>query len=79
MANPVEENQALKERLDKQGHMIHQLETKDLSGMIRKQTVEFIDSLEIDRKIKDTVKEVVTASVQHVMRAPLRARFKDLP
>ncbi|GJS69864.1 hypothetical protein Tco_0702705 [Tanacetum coccineum] len=25
------------------------------------------------------MKEVVTASVQHAMRAPLRARFKDLP
>ncbi|GJW78033.1 hypothetical protein Tco_0139715 [Tanacetum coccineum] len=25
------------------------------------------------------VKEVVTASVQHAMRAPIRARFKDLP
>ncbi|GKA26713.1 hypothetical protein Tco_0712822 [Tanacetum coccineum] len=47
--------------------------------MIRKQTVEFIDSHEIDQKIKDTMKELVTASVQHAMRAPLRARFKDLP
>ncbi|GKC43456.1 hypothetical protein Tco_1061178 [Tanacetum coccineum] len=79
MADLVEENQALEERLDKQGHMMHQLETKDLSGMIRKQTVEFIDSHEIDRKIEDTVKELVTASVQHAMRAHLRARFKDLP
>ncbi|GKC95575.1 hypothetical protein Tco_1161017 [Tanacetum coccineum] len=79
MADLVEENQALEERLDKQGHRMHQLETKDLSGMIREQTVEFIDSLEIDQKIEDTVKEVVTASVQHAMRAPLRTRFKDLP
>ncbi|GKF65170.1 hypothetical protein Tco_0191687 [Tanacetum coccineum] len=62
-----------------QGHMMHQLETKDLSGMIKKQTVEFINSHEIDRKIEDTVKELVTASVQHAMRAHLRARFKDLP
>ncbi|GJV31690.1 hypothetical protein Tco_1392090 [Tanacetum coccineum] len=53
MADLVEENQALEERLDKQGQRMHQLETKDLSGMIRKQT--------------------------HAMRAPLRARFKDLP
>ncbi|GJX58774.1 monodehydroascorbate reductase [Tanacetum coccineum] len=45
----------------------------------REQTVEFIDSQEIDRKIEESVKEVVTASVQHAMRAPLRARFKDLP
>ncbi|GJW81489.1 hypothetical protein Tco_0145464 [Tanacetum coccineum] len=43
------------------------------------QTVEFIDSQKIDRKIEESVKEVVTASVQHAMRAPLRARFKDLP
>ncbi|GKE99248.1 hypothetical protein Tco_0022599, partial [Tanacetum coccineum] len=34
---------------------------------------------EIDRKIKESVKEVVTASVQHAIRAPLHARFKDLP
>ncbi|GKA62131.1 hypothetical protein Tco_0761650 [Tanacetum coccineum] len=79
IANLVEANQALEERLDKQGNMIHQLETQDLSRLIREQTVEFIDSQEIDRKIKESVKEVVTASVQHAMRAPLRARFKDLP
>ncbi|GKB01741.1 hypothetical protein Tco_0829785 [Tanacetum coccineum] len=45
----------------------------------QEQTMEFIDSQEIDRKIEESVKEVVTASVQHAMRAPLRARFKDLP
>ncbi|GJS86254.1 hypothetical protein Tco_0752795 [Tanacetum coccineum] len=79
IADLVDANQALEERLDKQGNMIHQLETQDLSRLIREQTVEFIDSQEIDRKIKELVKEVVTASVQHAMRAPLRARFKDLP
>ncbi|GJZ37707.1 hypothetical protein Tco_0583898 [Tanacetum coccineum] len=79
IADLVEANQALEERLDKQGNMIHQLETQDLSRLIREQTVEFIDSQEIDRKIEESVKEVVTASVQHAMRAPLRARFKDLP
>ncbi|GJZ00228.1 hypothetical protein Tco_0517657 [Tanacetum coccineum] len=36
-------------------------------------------SYEIDRKIEDSVKEVVSSSVKHAMRAPLRARFKDLP
>ncbi|GJR79600.1 reverse transcriptase domain-containing protein [Tanacetum coccineum] len=75
----MDENQALEERLDKQGNRIHQLETQDLSRLIREQIVEFIDSQEIDRKIKESVKEVVTASVQHAMRAPLRVRFKDLP
>ncbi|GJT67872.1 hypothetical protein Tco_1019352 [Tanacetum coccineum] len=79
IADLVDANQALEERLDKQGNRIHQLETQDLSRLIREQIVEFIDSQEIDRKIKESVKEVVTASVQHVMRAPLRARFKDLP
>ncbi|GJS98685.1 hypothetical protein Tco_0819855 [Tanacetum coccineum] len=59
--------------------MIHQLETQDLSRLIEEQTVEFIDSQEIYQKIKESVKEVVTASVQHAMRAPLRACFKDLP
>ncbi|GJV06735.1 hypothetical protein Tco_1344391 [Tanacetum coccineum] len=62
-----------------QGNRIHQLETQDLSRLIREQTVEFIDSQEIDRKIEESVKEVVTASVQHAMRAPLHTRFKDLP
>ncbi|GJS47297.1 hypothetical protein Tco_0597418 [Tanacetum coccineum] len=79
IADQVDANQALEERLDKQGNMIHQLETQDLSRMIREQTVEYIDKQEIDRKIEETVKEVVTASVQYAMRAPLRARFKDLP
>ncbi|GJR91037.1 hypothetical protein Tco_0215048 [Tanacetum coccineum] len=46
--------------------------------MIKEKTVEYIDKQEIDRKIEETVKEVVTASVQYAMRAPLRARFKDL-
>ncbi|GJT11085.1 E-beta-farnesene synthase [Tanacetum coccineum] len=49
IADLVEANQALEERLDKQGNGIHQLE------------------------------KVVTASVQHAMRAPLRAHYKDLP
>ncbi|GJS27818.1 hypothetical protein Tco_0488438 [Tanacetum coccineum] len=44
-------------------------------------TPQYIDKQEIDRskKIEETVKEAVTASVQYAMRAPLRARFKDLP
>ncbi|GJU22282.1 hypothetical protein Tco_1155624 [Tanacetum coccineum] len=54
------------------------METQDLSRLIGEQIVEFIDSQEIDQKIKDSVKEVVTASVRHAMRAPLHARFKDL-
>ncbi|GJY91265.1 hypothetical protein Tco_0506461 [Tanacetum coccineum] len=79
IANLVEENQALETRLDKQGSRINKLETMDLPKMIREQTVEFIDSQEIDRKINKLVKEVVISSVMHAMRAPLRARFKDLP
>ncbi|GJR06917.1 hypothetical protein Tco_0529901 [Tanacetum coccineum] len=63
----------------RKGNRIHQLETQDVSRLIKEQIVEFIDSQEIDQKIKESVKEVVTASVQHAMRAPLRARFKDLP
>ncbi|GJU73660.1 hypothetical protein Tco_1265065 [Tanacetum coccineum] len=79
IADLVDENQALEERLDKQGNMLHQLETQDLSRMIKEEIVECIDKQEIDRTIKESVKEVVTASVQHAMRAPLRACFKDLP
>ncbi|GJX53557.1 hypothetical protein Tco_0281926 [Tanacetum coccineum] len=33
----------------------------------------------IDPKNDDSVKEVVSSSVKHAMRAPIRARFKDLP
>ncbi|GJS46278.1 hypothetical protein Tco_0596399 [Tanacetum coccineum] len=79
IADLVEENQALEKRLDKQGNRIHKLETMDWPKMIREQTVEFIESQEIDRKIEESVKEVVISSVKHAMRAPLRARFKDLP
>ncbi|GKF32459.1 hypothetical protein Tco_0102257, partial [Tanacetum coccineum] len=75
----VEENQALEKRLNKQGDRIHKLETMDWPKMIREQTVEFIDSQEIDQKINESVKEVVISSVKHAMRAPLHARFKDLP
>ncbi|GJX18507.1 retrovirus-related pol polyprotein from transposon TNT 1-94, partial [Tanacetum coccineum] len=73
------ENQALEIVLDKQGSRINKLENIDLPKMIREQTVEFIDSQEIDQKINESVKEVVISSVKHAMRAPLRARFKDLP
>ncbi|GJQ94282.1 hypothetical protein Tco_0005421 [Tanacetum coccineum] len=79
MADRVEENQALESRLDKQASRIHKLETMDWSNMIREQTVKFIESYEIDRKIEESVKEVVRLSVKQAMRAPLRARFKDLP
>ncbi|GKA77526.1 hypothetical protein Tco_0783987 [Tanacetum coccineum] len=60
-------------------NLINKLESVDVSKMIREQTVEFIDSQEIERKINESVKEVVSSSVKHAMRAPLRARFKDLP
>ncbi|GJV55938.1 hypothetical protein Tco_1456943 [Tanacetum coccineum] len=79
IADLVEENQTLEERLDKQGNRMHQLETQDLSRMIKEQIMEYMRTQEIDQKINETVKEAVTASVQYAMRAPLRARFKDLP
>ncbi|GKG51527.1 hypothetical protein Tco_0541911, partial [Tanacetum coccineum] len=60
IANMAEENQALETRLDKQGNQIHKVETIDCPKMIREQTVEFIESHEIDRKINETVKEVVS-------------------
>ncbi|GKF26067.1 hypothetical protein Tco_0081961 [Tanacetum coccineum] len=74
----VEENQTLKERLDKQGNKMHQLETQDLSGMIKEQIMEYMRTQEIDQKIYETIKEAVNASVQYAMRAPLCACFKDL-
>ncbi|GJU19474.1 hypothetical protein Tco_1152816 [Tanacetum coccineum] len=78
IADRVDENQALESRLEKQGTRIRKLETMDWTNMIREQTTKFIESYEIDRKIEDSVKEVVSSSVKHAMRAPLRARFKDL-
>ncbi|GJY33430.1 hypothetical protein Tco_0417899 [Tanacetum coccineum] len=42
----------------------------DWTNMIREQTTKFIESYEIDRKIEDSVKEVVSSSVKHAMRAP---------
>ncbi|GJZ87680.1 hypothetical protein Tco_0659290 [Tanacetum coccineum] len=74
IVNLVEENQALETRLDKQGIRINKLETMDFPKMIREQTVEFIDSQEIDRKINESVKDVVISSVKHAMRAPSSAR-----
>ncbi|GKA60479.1 hypothetical protein Tco_0759886, partial [Tanacetum coccineum] len=62
IAKLVEENQALETSLDKQGSRINKLETMDLPKMIREQTVEFIDSQEIDQKINESVKEVVISS-----------------
>ncbi|GKF01951.1 hypothetical protein Tco_0028874 [Tanacetum coccineum] len=47
IADLVDANQALEERLDKKGNRIHQLETQDLSKLIREQTVEFIDSISL--------------------------------
>ncbi|GJW85981.1 hypothetical protein Tco_0159126 [Tanacetum coccineum] len=79
IANLVDENQALETRLTKQGSRINKLESVNVSKMIREQTVEFIDLQEIDRKINESIKEVVRLSVKQAMRAPLRARFKDLP
>ncbi|GKC74945.1 hypothetical protein Tco_1125719 [Tanacetum coccineum] len=79
IATLVEENQALETRLDKHGNRIHKMETMDWPKMIKEQTVEFIESQEIDQKINETVKEVVISSVKHAMRVPLHARFKDLP
>ncbi|GJV47189.1 hypothetical protein Tco_1437401, partial [Tanacetum coccineum] len=78
IADLVEENQTLEERLDKQGNRMHQLETQDLSGKIKEQIIEYMRMQEVDRKINETVKEAVTASVQYAMRALLYARFKDL-
>ncbi|GKD13817.1 hypothetical protein Tco_1198224, partial [Tanacetum coccineum] len=79
IATLVEENQALETRLDKQGNRIHKIETMDWPKMIKEQTVEFIESQEINRKIEESFKKVVISSVKQAMRAPLRARFKDLP
>ncbi|GJY80596.1 hypothetical protein Tco_0493347 [Tanacetum coccineum] len=40
---------------------------------------EFIVNLVEENQALETLKDVVISSVKHAMRAPLRARFKDLP
>ncbi|GKC53451.1 hypothetical protein Tco_1076196, partial [Tanacetum coccineum] len=42
IADLVEENQALEERLEKQGHRMYQLENQDLSRMIKEQIKEYM-------------------------------------
>ncbi|GJU38987.1 hypothetical protein Tco_1191944 [Tanacetum coccineum] len=76
---PEDENQALESRLEKQGTRIRKLETMDWTNMIREQTTKFIESYEIDRKIEDSVKEVVSSSVKHAMRAPLLCSIQGSP
>ncbi|GJT69733.1 retrovirus-related pol polyprotein from transposon TNT 1-94 [Tanacetum coccineum] len=78
IVNLVEENQALEARLGKQGSRINKLETIDLPKMIREQTVEFIDSQEIDRKINESVKEVVISSNYDKGHADHRVAYEAL-
>ncbi|GKB93925.1 hypothetical protein Tco_0980062 [Tanacetum coccineum] len=81
IANLVEENQALETRLDKQGNRIHKMETMDWPKMIRERaTVEFMNH-RVDRPNLWEAESVSggLSSVKHAMKAPLRARFKDLP
>ncbi|GJY87987.1 hypothetical protein Tco_0502615, partial [Tanacetum coccineum] len=67
IADLVEENQALETRLDKQGNRIHKMETMDWPKMIREQTVEFIESQEIDRKIEESVKGAQEILLQRML------------
>ncbi|GKF88477.1 hypothetical protein Tco_0259354 [Tanacetum coccineum] len=48
MTDLVEENQALEEMLDMQGHRMYQLENQDLFGIIKEQTKEYMQTQEID-------------------------------
>ncbi|GJX62198.1 hypothetical protein Tco_0295098 [Tanacetum coccineum] len=48
-------------------------------NMIREQTTSLLNHMKIDRKIERHQLRGVSSSVKHAMRAPLRARFKDLP
>ncbi|GJV26742.1 hypothetical protein Tco_1383190 [Tanacetum coccineum] len=79
IADRVEENQALESRLEKQGSRIRKLETMDWTNMIREQTTKFIESYEIDRKIEDSVKEVVSSSVKHAMRSSSSCLIQGSP
>ncbi|GKC31483.1 hypothetical protein Tco_1038777 [Tanacetum coccineum] len=48
IADLVEENQTLEERLDNQGNRMHQLETQDLSRMIKEKIMEYMRTHEIN-------------------------------
>ncbi|GJV65100.1 hypothetical protein Tco_1475928 [Tanacetum coccineum] len=50
--------QALEERLDKQGHIMYQLENNDLSGMIKEQTKEYMRTKRLTEKLKKRAIEV---------------------
>ncbi|GJY91499.1 hypothetical protein Tco_0506695 [Tanacetum coccineum] len=65
IANLVEENQALEERLDKQGSRINKLETMDLPKMIREQTVELLDSQRLNRKINEI--NLLTSDMKEIL------------
>ncbi|GJW85724.1 hypothetical protein Tco_0158869 [Tanacetum coccineum] len=74
----AEENQALETRLDKQGNQIHKLESVDISKMIREQTVEFIDSQDIDRKINESSGEGSSAPT-HAQEETKKKGKQDSP
>ncbi|GKC11720.1 hypothetical protein Tco_1008502 [Tanacetum coccineum] len=88
MADLVDANQALEEKLDKQGDRMYQLEnldiprqaskaieerihlweTQDLPGIIREQMMEYMRTQEIDRKIEESVKEVVSPKLNRSLQ-----------
>ncbi|GKB23213.1 hypothetical protein Tco_0862614, partial [Tanacetum coccineum] len=71
MADLVDENQALEERLDKQGNMMYQLENLDIPRQASKAMEERIHLWET-QDLPGMIRE-------QMMEAPLRALLKDLP
>ncbi|GKC92293.1 hypothetical protein Tco_1157735 [Tanacetum coccineum] len=75
MADLVDANQALEERLDKQGNMMYQLENLDIPRQASKAMEERIHLWET-QDLPGMIKERM---IEYMRTAPLRARFKDLP
>nr|GFB87357.1 hypothetical protein [Tanacetum cinerariifolium] len=65
MANLIQENKRLEQRLDNHGARLYTLYT--------------LEQLDIPRYVSKAVDEVVTDAVDWAMQAPLRNRFRDLP
>ncbi|GKE14716.1 hypothetical protein Tco_1422293 [Tanacetum coccineum] len=72
--NLVEENQALEERLDKQGSRINKLETMDLPKMIREQTDSIrrdeCEDFDVDKAQEETKKKTKQDSLKTPPRSP---------
>nr|GEY48546.1 hypothetical protein [Tanacetum cinerariifolium] len=81
MANVVQANLDLEERLTKQNSCLSELERYDLPTVINKHASRLckLEHLNINHQVKIAVDEIVTDAVDWAMQASLQAHFSDLP